>query len=185
MTRDQDEDESPRTIRRRQQRAAGDESASLAIALMKVAPASLARLELDEDLRQAVDRARAVTAHIARRRAERTLAGELRRSGDLEELRRRLANVEQGSAAETRLLHLAETWRARLIEEGLAGAAELPGGAAEPLPRLIEAARRERSTGKPPGAARALFRHVMQLLKAHAATAADRPPDGEKDEKER
>jgi ribosomal 50S subunit-associated protein YjgA (DUF615 family) len=30
---------------------------------------------------------------------------------------------------------------------------------------LIQNARRERDTGKPPGAARALFRHVMQALK--------------------
>jgi len=184
VANDENQDDSARTIRRRQQREAGDESASLASTLMKVGPGVIARLELDEDLREAVDRARAVTAHVARRRAERTLAGELRRSGILDEVRRRLTNVEQKGAAEPRLFHLAEQWRARLIEEGVAGAAELPGGAAEPLPRLIDAARRERSTGKPPGAARALFRHVMALLKTQAGTATDGDADGDADDEE-
>jgi ribosome-associated protein len=161
-----DEDESPRAIRRRQQRTAGDDSARLASALMRAAPAALAKLELDEDLRESVDRARAVTAHVARRRAERTLAGELRRSGMLDELAKRLVNVEHSGAAEPRLFHLAEEWRARLIDDP-AAAAEFPGDAGE-LAGFIEAARRERTTGKPPGAARALFRHVMQALRAQA-----------------
>lgn len=167
------EEESRRAVKRREQRAAGDESARMAAALMKAAAATLAKLELDEDLRAAVDRARQVTAHVARRRAERTLAGELRRAGGLAELGQRLANVEQTGAAEPRLFHLAEQWRARLLEEGIAAAAELPRGAADPLPRLLSDAQRERATGKPPGAARALFRHVMAVLKADAAASVD------------
>jgi ribosome-associated protein len=173
VAQDDDEEDTPRTLRRRQVRAAGDESARLASALMKASPASLAALGLDDDLREAVDRARRVTAHIARRRAERALAGELRRSTDLDEIGRRLANAQRSGAAEPRLLHLTERWRERLIEEGVSGAAGLPGGAAEPLPRLIQAARSERSTGKPPGAARALFRHILQLLKAQAPSDPD------------
>jgi ribosomal 50S subunit-associated protein YjgA (DUF615 family) len=53
-----------------------------------------------------------------------------------------------------------------MIEEGVAGAAEFPGGCDDALVRLIDAARRERDTGRPPGAARALFRHVIEVLKA-------------------
>jgi ribosome-associated protein len=180
VTRDED-DESPRAIKRRQQRAAGDESADLASALMKLAPTAVAKLDLPDDLREAVDRARAVTAHVARRRAERTLAGELRRSIELDELRRRLTNVQQRGAAEPRLFHLAERWRARLLDEGLGAAAELPGGPADPLPQLLEAALKEKATGKPPGAARALFRHIMQRLTA-ASGAAVEPDPGGKDE---
>ena len=167
------DEESRRAVKRREQRAAGDDSARMAAALMKVAAATLAKLELDEDLRAVVDRARQVTAHVARRRAERTVAGELRRAGGLAELQKRLTNVEQTGAAEPRLFHLAEEWRARLLDEGMAAAADLPGGAAEPLPKLVADAQRERATGKPPGAARALFRHVMAALKADAAAPTD------------
>jgi len=46
---------------------------------MKLPAPALKTLELDEELRETSERARAVTAHIARRRAERTLAGKLRR----------------------------------------------------------------------------------------------------------
>ena len=74
---------------RRAQRAAGDRSARLAHALMKLPASALGALGLDEDLREAVNRARAVTANVARRRAERTLAGELRRV-DLIDLEGRL-----------------------------------------------------------------------------------------------
>jgi len=172
---DDDDDgsgESRRQIARRQRRNAGDQSASIANRLMKLPDSVVGNLGLDEELRDAIARARAVTSPIARRRAERTLAGDLR-GVDLDALETAIANVQATGAAEPRLFHLAEQWRARLIEEGIAAAAGFPGGTADPLPTLIHQARRERDTGKPPGAARALFRHVLAVLKAqHAGTAA-------------
>jgi ribosomal 50S subunit-associated protein YjgA (DUF615 family) len=51
----------------------------------------------------------------------------------------------------------------------VAAAATFPGGAGDELPRLIDAAQRERATGRPPGAARALFRHIANALKAARA----------------
>ena len=158
------DDRSNRQISRQRTRAAGDRSAKLATALMKLGEPALGKLELDEQLREAIDRARAVTSHIARRRAERTLAGELR-GHDLVELEAKLAALSEGGAADARKFQLVEQWRARLIDEGMTAAAELPAGADDAeLPRLVDAARRERDTGKPPGAARALFRHLARLL---------------------
>jgi ribosome-associated protein len=162
------DDRTARQISRSKQKRAGDRSARLANTLMKLPGPKLAKLKLDEELREAVDRARAVPSHIARRRAERTLAGELRRH-DLEELDDQLAKLEQGSSAETRQFHEAERWRARLIEEPGA-LEEFPGGSDDKLPSLIDAARRERDTGLPRGAARQLFRHVVARL---------RPPEPE------
>lgn len=163
-----DDDQPRRQIARRQRRRAGEGSARLAKTLMELPEAALGKLGLDEDLREAVDRARAVTAHGARRRAERTLAGDLRRAelGDLEE---RLASVQESGAADTRLFQLAEKWRARLID-GSAAAADFPGADQQALLALIEQARRERDTGRPPGAARALFRHLVAALKAEERT---------------
>jgi ribosome-associated protein len=158
------DDENPRVIAKRQKRAAGDRSAALARTLMQVPDTTIEKLELDEDLLHEVQQARRITSQIARRRAERSLAGALR-AVDLIELQRKLENVQETGSAEPRMFHLAEQWRARLIEEGLKAAEEFPGGAVDPLPQLIQNARRERDTGKPPGAARALFRHVMAVLK--------------------
>lgn len=160
-------DESRRQIARRERRDAGERSARVANTLMKLPEGVVSKLDVDEDLRDAIVRARAVTSPVARRRAERALAGDLR-GANLDELEARIANVQATGAAEPRLFHLAEQWRARLIEEGSAAAAEFPGGATDPLLALIQQARRERDTGKPPGAARALFRHVLATLKGAA-----------------
>jgi ribosome-associated protein len=166
MSSRDDDARSARQIARGKQRKAGDRSTRLANLLMKLPAPAVKKLTLEDDLREAIDRARAITSLIARRRAERTLAGDLRRF-DLVALDHELAKVQQAGNTDVQQLHLAEQWRARMIEEGLAAAATFPGGAAdEALPRLIDAAQRERTTGRPPGAARALFRHIVEALKA-------------------
>jgi ribosome-associated protein len=176
-----DRGESRRQIARREQRTAGDRSARLANALMKLSASALGKLGLDEELREAIDRARAVTSQGARRRAERALAGALRRE-DLVKLAAKLAKVQETGSAEPQQFHLVEQWRQRMLEGGLAAAAGFPGGVAEPLPRLIEQAQRETATGRPPGAARALFRHIAAALKARPAepvTGDEVADDGE------
>lgn len=166
MSRD---DESRRQGAQREKREAGDRSARVAHKLMDMNEAALSKLDVDEDLRAAIDNARKVTAAIARRRAERTLAGYLR-GVDIADLQQRMANVEATGSADPRLFHSAERWRTRLIEEGSAAAEQFPGGNVAPLPTLIQNAKRERDTGKPQGAGRALFRHVMAVLKANGAS---------------
>lgn len=165
MSRDDDE-LSRRQQAKQQRRRAGERSEELARAFMKMKDATLAKLELDAEVRAAIDRARAVTSPNARRRAERTLAGDLR-GHDLAELAAAIANADTAGAADTALFHLAEHWRARLIDDD-AALSEFPGERGDPLPRLIADARRERDTGRPPGARRALFRHVLAVLRVPA-----------------
>ncbi|MBK7536535.1 MAG: DUF615 domain-containing protein [Myxococcales bacterium] len=166
MTGRDDEGESERQVARRARREAGLDSARLANALMKLPATSLAKLGLDEDLRTELERARAVTSMIARRRAERSVAGALRRV-DLVELATRMENVRVTGINDPQRLHQAERWRTRLLDEANAPeefCASFPACDHPELLRLIDAARRERSTGRPPGAARALFRHVAALM---------------------
>lgn len=142
--------------------------------LMKLPASSLAKLNLDEDLRDAVERARAVTSMIARRRAERTVAAALRRV-DLAALAARIANVRATGLGDPQRLHAAERWRERLIDQadGLAAFhAAYPRADHAGLAQQVADARRERSGGKPPGAARALFRRISAVLE-DAATAAE------------
>lgn len=159
------DDESPRQARKREQREAGDRSGRISRELMQWKDSALAALPITEELREEIDKARRIKSQIARRRAERELAAVLR-AIDLDELEAYMISVKATGNADNRMLHKAEQWRARLIEEGSAAAAEFPGGNVDPLPQLIQKARRERDTGKPPGAARALFRHIMAVLKA-------------------
>lgn len=174
-----DDDRSARQIAKGRKNKAGDRSARIAHELMKLPLSSVRKIVLDAELRIAVDRARAITSMVARRRAERTLAGDLRRH-DLIALSQRLSRVHESENADTELFHDGEKWRARMIEEGLAATAEFPPGVDDELPRLIDAAQREKTTGRPPGAARALFRHVIEALRVHQATAAVEP-DGDDD----
>ncbi len=164
-----DEGASRRQLAKKAQKTAGDRSARLARELMKVPKTTLDRLGLDEDLRAVLDRARGVTALVARRREERGVAGALR-AVDLRALAQRLASVQETGAAEPRQFQRAEAWRARLIAEAdLAAAAfvaEHPQATVAALLPLIAKARSERDTGKPPGAARALFRHVVAAMEA-------------------
>ncbi len=171
-----DRDESNRQIARRERRTAGDRSSKLAHELMSVPATTLKKLELDEALHDAVAKAQKVTSNIARRRAERSLAGDLR-GVDLKALAAKLATVKATGSAEPEQLHLAEKWRTRMLDEGLAAAAEFPGGVTDALSRLIAEAKRERASGKPPGAQRALFRHLVATLKADAAGHDTDPAD--------
>lgn len=150
----------------------------------------LKRLELEDELREAIDTARKVTALIARRRAERTLAGDLRRF-DTADLDAQLQKVHDGNVDEQQF-HLAEQWRTKLIAEGIGAAKTFPGGVPGgegELARMIDAAQRERDSGKPPGAAKALFRFVAEALKVArraaelaAAETDDAAPDEDEDE---
>ena len=153
------EERTPRQLAKARRRAAGDRSAELARTLMQLKPATLDKLELEEELREAIDRARAITSQNARRRAERTLAGDLRRF-DLTELTTQLENIERTGVAAAQPFHSAEAWRTRLLADD-AALAEFPG---KLDPVLIANARRERDTGKPAGAKRALFRAIMAVL---------------------
>ena len=159
---------------RRARRDAGTSSAELASALMKLPQSSLGKLGLDEDLHAAVTQARAVTANVARRRAERGLAGSLRRV-DLTDLATRLENVRVTGVGDPKRLHQAERWRTRLLDEPEGPSAfrtAFPTADHQPLSRLIAEALRERTTSRPPGATRALFRHVTAVLDAAATEAA-------------
>lgn len=155
-----DDDLTDRQKAKQNRRRAGDRSSELARQFMLMKDATLAKLELSEEVRDAIERARKVTSPIARRRAERTLAGDLR-GEDLAALAEMVATVEQLGTVDNALFHLAEQWRTRLIEEEGASTA-FPGTIQM---QLIINARRERDTGKPPGAKRALFRAVMEALR--------------------
>lgn len=181
-----EEPPSRRQESRRARRDAGLDSSALAHSLMKLPDSSIAKLGLDEDLQLDVKRARAITAPIARRRAERNLAGILRRV-DLRGLATVIENVRTTGLADPRRQHAAERWRVRLLEEAEGPAAfraEFPTVNHKPLPRMIEDARLERSTGKPPGAGRALFRHISAVLEAAADAAEEAAERADEDSEE-
>ena len=130
--------------------------------------AELARVPLDEDLRDEVRRTRAITAQIARKRQNQFLAKQLRKLDEesLEAIRHVLAQDKSEAHRAAAALHRLEGWRERLLDGGdealTAFIAEYPAADRQHLRQLIRNALAERRAGKPPHAQRELFRELRR-----------------------
>ena len=95
--------------------------------LAALSEAELARVPLDDDLREEVRRTRAVTSHIARKRQNQFLAKQLRKLDEeaIEAIRYALSVDREKAHRETAAMHRIEIWRGRLLEEGDEALAEL------------------------------------------------------------
>ncbi len=125
----------------------------------------LKKMPLPEELFRAVLEAQRMKTHGARRRQMQYL-GAVMRQVDAESVREALGQLMENHGREARGFHLVEEWRDRLVEGDQDLTQELcerfsklePGE----LHRMVMNARRERETGKPKGAGRALFRRLME-----------------------
>ena len=135
-----------------------------------------AKLDLPEDLREALISCRGIHARGGRKRQLQYI-GKLMRSIDTLPVRRALEEMAGKDYQDAAMLHRLEHWRERLITEGDAALAEFleayPTTERQNLRQLVTKARKEREAGRTPAAARALFRILRQL-------AADQGEDGEK-----
>jgi len=119
------------------------------------------RLPLDTDLRAAVDFARNIRQHGAYKRQLQTI-GKMLRNRDATALADAVASLDQQRRQLSARHHLAEAWRDRLIMAGDDDLAELlqhcTGLKAQTLRQLIRSAGKQAQAGKPPTAARKLFK---------------------------
>lgn len=144
----------------------------LAETLAALNDAELARVPLNDELRDEVLRTRAIKSHIAHKRQAQFLAKQLRKLDDeeIEAIRRALAQDREKAHRETAATHRIEVWRDRLIEEGDEALAELMASHAladrQHLRQLARNALAERKANKPPHAFRELFRELRDLLDA-------------------
>ncbi|HUO80622.1 MAG TPA: ribosome biogenesis factor YjgA [Steroidobacteraceae bacterium] len=134
----------------------------------------LEALPLPEKLRDAIDLARRITAHGAAAR-QRQLIGKILRKVDVEEIRGALAARALARRLEAREFHRVEVWRDRLLAEGEAALAALIAAApqldAGRLRALVARAGGEAAAGRPPAAARELFRYLRDALAADGPSA--------------
>ncbi len=172
----------PSKTRRKQ---ASHDLQELGEALMELPATRLARLDLPETLRDAIDELRRVRSHEGRRRHLQYI-GKLMRHVDPEPLREAVAANRLPSARETLALHQAESWRLRLVEDDNALTVwlrEHPDTDAQALRSLIRAARKDRAdalaaTAGHPGAEprksrdwRELFQLVRSGLSGHTSAS--------------
>ncbi|TYT27361.1 DUF615 domain-containing protein [Luteimonas viscosa] len=155
---------------RSQQRREALDVLALATQLAELEPGRLAKLPLPEHLRPHIAETRRITSHIARKRQLAFLAKQMRREDDevLDAIRDALDAGGEAAKQETALLHRAERWRERLLDEGDAALAELleefPQADRQQLRQLARNALDERARDKPPRAFRELFRLLRETL---------------------
>ena len=150
----------------------------LAQALIDLSDAQLRSVPLSDDLRDEVQRARAVRQQIARKRQAQYVAKQMRKlDGDeLEAIRAALEHDRAHARQETARLHQAESWRERLIADPDTSAEELlqahPGADRRHLRALARRAREERNRGAPLHAYRELFREIRSVLEGGGPPAS-------------
>ena len=167
--RDEDSGEFLSPSRSQQRREALDVLA-LAERLTELEPGRLAKLPLPEHLLPHIAEARRITSHIAKKRQLAYLAKHMRREDGeaLDAIRDALDAGGEAAKLETALLHRAERWRERLLDEGDAALAELltefPQADRQQLRQLARNALEERKRNKPPRAFRELFKLLRETL---------------------
>lgn len=138
----------------------------LGLALVELPQAKLDRIELPEQLREAIDLARRITAHGGKRR-QMQFIGKLMRKLDAEPIRAQLEAMQQADRRAAQRFHLLEALRDKLIAEGDDALGELleryPTADRQHLRQLVRQAQQERDKNKPPASARSLFRYLREL----------------------
>jgi ribosome-associated protein len=149
-----------------QRKKAVHELQDLGEELVELSEDRLATLDLPERLRDAVDAARTITAHEAKRRQLQYI-GKIMRKVDAEPIRAALDVWRNQSRGPTLKHKRAEAWRERLLSDDAALAelaAEYPKADAARLGSLVRSTLRERAAGQPPRSYRALFQALRELI---------------------
>lgn len=176
----QDEDFTEDTGRpsKTKQKEAMHELRDLGAELVELSVGQLKRINVPENIFDAVRACQKITAHGARRRQIQYL-GKLMRGVDDEPIRAGLAMLRGESSAETARLHRLERFRVRLLEDEavLAEIAALwPDVDLQHLRTLRRNALKEKENNKPPKNFRAIFQ-ILQELDQKGAPAAEENDD--------
>lgn len=176
----QDEDFTEDTGRpsKTKQKEAMHELRDLGAELVELSVGQLKRINVPENIFDAVRECQKITAHGARRRQVAYL-GKLMRGVDDEPIRAGLALLRGESSAETARLHRLERFRLRLLEDEavLSEIAALwPGVDLQHLRTLRRNALKEKENNKPPKNFRAIFQ-ILQELDQQGVQAAKEDTD--------
>jgi len=134
--------------------------------LAKLAPDALSAIAVNDDLRAAIAEHHRLKGREALRRHLQYI-GRLMRKEDATSIEKALQAAQSGSVEDKRRLHLTEQWRDRLLLQGDEALADFldghPGADRQHLRQLVRKAAQEQVRGKPPAAARKLFKYLRQL----------------------
>ena len=140
---------------------------ALGESLVKLNKSALAQIPLSDDLRNAINEARRLHQHGALKRQMQYI-GKLMRQCDVEPIRTAYEKVTNSYRENVEQHHELEQWRDRLLSNGDQALEELltehPEVDRQHLRQLIRTAHQETTKGKPPKAARELFRYLREVF---------------------
>ncbi len=135
--------------------------------LVELPASKLAKIPMPEELADAVELARRITARGGRKRQLQYI-GKVMRQIDAEPIEAAMEALRNEHLRENARLHTLEQWRDRLINEGDAALAELlenqPNLDRQHLRQLMRNAQQEAKKNKPPKSARELFRYLREAM---------------------
>ena len=135
--------------------------------LTSLSTGELDKLNLPENLLNAIRDFQKITSRSAHKRQLQYI-GKLMRDVDPEPIRRTLSLIQLQSDAGTKHFHILENWRDRLINEGDQALSELlskhPDADRQQLRQLVRNAKKEKSRNDSPKAARAIFQYLRDLI---------------------
>jgi ribosome-associated protein len=140
-------------------------------ALARLTAEQLKRMEMPENLREALEEARHVKGHEGRRR-HMQYVGKIMRNIEAGPISEQLAQIQAPSKKQTALFHVAEKWRTDLLDDPQAlarFAVDFPDADAPVVGELVVKVRQERKTpGKSPKYFRELFHMLNGIVQDHA-----------------
>ncbi|WP_210396551.1 ribosome biogenesis factor YjgA [Motiliproteus sediminis] len=125
----------------------------------------LDKLDLNAEMRAAIEEMKRIRSNEARRRHLQYI-GKLMRDVDVDQVREVIERQEAGTQAYIRYFHQLESWRDKLIasDDHLEPFMEAyPAAERQHLRQLMRNARKEAERNKPPAAARKLFKYIREL----------------------
>ena len=176
--RDSQDDSDDDFISKSSQKRDADAIHRLAAALVELRPSDYAKAPLDPDMREHVDQARRVTAHIALKRQILFVAKQLRKRP--EALAALTIHVDQPKAErqkQTARMHRIEQWRERLIDQGDAALSvyvdEHPTADRQELRSLVRSCERARAAERNDGSYHALYKLLASYDDARSKRESD------------
>jgi len=135
--------------------------------LLELSEGQMHSLELPEPLIEAVELAKRIKAHGGRHRQLQYI-GKLMRALDPEPIEQFFAAQDGKNFAQTAFLHELEEWRENLLtaddnQRLTEFIQKYPHTDSQQLRQLVQAAKKERTTTKPQGAGRKLFRYLREI----------------------
>ena len=180
MKSQEDESVAPSKTQRKQQM---EELQTLGEELVALSADRIKKIDIPDDLRDAVREAQRMTKHDEAKRRQMQYIGKLMRNVEVEPIRAALALVRGESAGETAKLHRLERLRSELLadEQVASEIAQLyPTVDLQHLRSLRRAALKEQLQNKPPRSYRAIFQLLKELESGEASSEA--PEDAEDSE---